>query len=142
VGLESVRLTGLRFISVQDWAGRPCAWRWVLQVAGIELSTVCCKHTGGLVWGRWAGAMLFPPLQRGRRGWPPLRRCPGCSKPVGDIDYRALLAELWNRQQGEGRGDVVAYSQVWRSKWRSLDFDDFQRRLVALEGMVGGLLSV
>ncbi len=62
--------------------------------------------------------------------------------PVQHFDFRRVLEELWRRQQGEAAGDVVPFRSVWQQgPWKDqMDFDEFTRKLVALEAMSGGLI--
>jgi len=72
-----------------------------------------------------------------------LERIQKLKMPTEDFDYKALLDELWNRQGGEASEDLVPYKHVYQTtpKWKkTMDFEDFQRRLTALETMSNGRL--
>lgn len=63
--------------------------------------------------------------------------------PTEVFDYRQLLEDIWEQQQGVAAGDVVPYRSVWqqRGKWKErMDFDEFQQRILALETLAAPLI--
>ena len=64
--------------------------------------------------------------------------------PAGGFDYSRLLEQLWLRQREEARDDVVPYRAVYQQEgWRDrLGFDDFERRVIALETLAGGRIKL
>lgn len=64
--------------------------------------------------------------------------------PVTGFNYLALLEEIWRRQGDEAKGDVVPYRSIFQQGgWKDeLEFDDFQRRLVALETLAAGRIRM
>ena len=72
------------------------------------------------------------------------RRIEGLTTPGEGFDYGALLKEIWRRQGDTAAGDVVAYRSVYQEGgWKkAMEFDDFQRRLVALETFAAGRIRM
>lgn len=67
------------------------------------------------------------------------------TKPAEGFDYAALLESVWRRQGGAASGDVVAYRSIFQDgQWKEqgMSIDDFQRRLVALETLAAGRISM
>lgn len=66
--------------------------------------------------------------------------------PTEDFNYREVLEDIWERQGREtGFGDAVPYKTVYREReeWRtSMDFDSFERKLVALETLARGRIRL
>ena len=73
-----------------------------------------------------------------------LERISKLEHPQRDFDYRRLLEDVWARQEEEAAGSVVPYRSVHQQGgWRDeLDFEDFQRRLIALETLAAGRVQV
>jgi hypothetical protein len=59
-------------------------------------------------------------------------------------DNRAILDAIWHKQTNEAMGDFVPYRSVFQSRpeWRKLKFDRFEQRLVALETLANGRISL
>ena len=74
-----------------------------------------------------------------------LARIKGLTKPAEGFDYSDLLERIWQRQGGAARGDVVPYRTIYQDgswKDKGVDFPDFQRRLVALDTLAAGRISM
>ena len=74
-----------------------------------------------------------------------LARIDGLVKPVEGFDYMKLLHRIWSRQGNSAQGEEVPYRAVFQEDgWKSkgMKFDDFQRRLVALETLAAGRVQV
>lgn len=74
-----------------------------------------------------------------------LSRIDGLVKPVQGFDCSKLLNQIWKRQGSSALGDTVAYKSVFQEDgWReqNMGFEDFQRRLVALETLAAGRIQV
>lgn len=74
-----------------------------------------------------------------------LARIRSLQSPTEDFDYRRLLEAIWERQHNQARGDVVAYRALWqdRDEWkRSMKFEEFERKLVALETLASGRMRI
>ena len=69
----------------------------------------------------------------------------GLAKPDNDFDYLKLLEEIWRRQAGTARGDVVPYRAIFQDgSWKGagMSFENFQRKLVALDTLAAGRIAV
>ena len=66
------------------------------------------------------------------------------ASPVDNFDYKALLEELWRRQQQEASGDAVPFRHVWQTTYKDggLSLEDFEAKLVALDTLSGGLMRL
>lgn len=67
------------------------------------------------------------------------------TRPAEGFDYSALLESIWLRQGGAASGDVVAYRSIFQDgQWKEqgMSIEDFQRRLVALETLAAGRISM
>ena len=74
-----------------------------------------------------------------------LVRIRGLTKPAEGFDYSALLELIWQRQGGTAREDVVPYRAIFQEgRWRQdgMDFPEFQRRLIALDTLAAGRISM
>lgn len=74
-----------------------------------------------------------------------LVRIRGLTKPAEGFDYSDLLDRIWQRQGGVASDDVVAYRSIFQeSRWKEegMDFPEFQRRLVALDTLAAGRISM
>ena len=74
-----------------------------------------------------------------------LARIEGLTKPAEGFDYSDLLERIWQRQGGAARGDVVPYRSIFQDgRWKKegMDFQEFQRRLVALDTLAAGRISM
>lgn len=72
-----------------------------------------------------------------------LKRIRDLSDPTEAFDYRQLLEDIWEQQQGVAAGDVVPYRSVWqqRGAWKEkMSFDEFQQRVLALETLAAPLI--
>ena len=65
-------------------------------------------------------------------------------RPTEGFDYQRLLEEIWRRQGDEAQEDFVPYRAVFQQcGWKQrTNFGDFQRRIVALETLAAGRVSV
>lgn len=59
-------------------------------------------------------------------------------------DNRAILDAIWNKQTNEAMGDFVPYRSVFQSRaeWRKLKFERFEQRLIALDTLANGRMSL
>ena len=74
-----------------------------------------------------------------------LIRIRGLTEPAEGFDYSDLLVRIWQRQGKEARGDVVPYRSIFQDgpwKEEGMGFEDFQRRLVALDTLAAGRISM
>lgn len=74
-----------------------------------------------------------------------LKTVESLDRPGSDFDYRSLLEQIWNRQAGAARGDVVPYLAIFQDgPWKKggMDFEDFERKLVALDTLAAGRIAV
>ena len=74
-----------------------------------------------------------------------LTRIDGLVKPVEGFDYMKLLHKIWSRQGSSAGGEEVPYRAVFQVdgwKEQGMSFEDFQRRLVALETLAAGRIQV
>ena len=74
-----------------------------------------------------------------------LGRISGLTKPAEGFDYSDLLNKIWQRQGGAASDDVVPYRSIFQEgRWKGegMDFQDFQRRLVALDTLAAGRISM
>jgi hypothetical protein len=75
-----------------------------------------------------------------------LERIRDLQRPPEDFNYRLMLEALWEHQGGESvSGDYVAYRTVWQTHFRKqhhMSFDDFEKKLIALEGLSGGRIRL
>ena len=74
-----------------------------------------------------------------------LVRISGLTKPAEGFDYSDLLNRIWQRQGGAASDDVVSYRSIFQDgRWKGegMDFQDFQRRLVALDTLAAGRISM
>ena len=74
-----------------------------------------------------------------------LDRIKGLTEPAEGFDYSGLLNEIWRRQGGVASDDVVPYRAIFQDgRWKGegMDFDDFKCRLVALETLAAGRISM
>ena len=70
-----------------------------------------------------------------------LVRIRGLTEPAKGFDYSDLLNEIWKRQGGAASDDVVPYRAIFQDgPWKDegMSFEDFQRRLVALDTLAAG----
>ena len=73
-----------------------------------------------------------------------LVRIRGLAEPAEGFDYSDLLDKIWKRQGGAASGDMVPYRAIFQDghwKEEDMDFEDFQRRLVALETLAAGRIT-
>ena len=74
-----------------------------------------------------------------------LVRIGSLTEPAKGFDYSNLLEHIWERQGGAASGDVVAYRSIFQDgpwKGKGMSFEDFQRRLVALDTLAAGQISM
>ena len=74
-----------------------------------------------------------------------LVRIRGLTKPAEGFDYSDLLNKIWQRQGRVASDDVVPYLAIFQDgRWKKegMDFEDFQRRLVALDTLAAGRISM
>lgn len=74
-----------------------------------------------------------------------LDRIAGLTKPSEGFDYPDLLERIWRRQGGAAAGDVVTYRSIYQDgpwKDKGIGIADFQRRLVALDTLAAGRISM
>jgi hypothetical protein len=74
-----------------------------------------------------------------------MARVKGLQYPMDQFDFRGVLDAIWQSQQDEAAGDLVAYRTIWQAgpnRWDSNTLGDFERRLFALESLSGGLMKV
>ena len=74
-----------------------------------------------------------------------LNRIRGLTQPAEGFDYSDLLDRIWQRQGGAASGDVVAYRSIFQDgRWKEegMSIEDFQRRLVALDTLAAGRISM
>ena len=74
-----------------------------------------------------------------------LARIRGLTEPAEGFDYSALLEQIWERQGGAAKGEVVPYRAIFQDgHWKSsgMEFTDFECRLLALETLAAGRISV
>ncbi len=74
-----------------------------------------------------------------------LVRIRGLTKPAEGFDYSDLLNKIWQRQGGVASDDVVPYRSIFQDgRWKEegMDFQDFQLRLVALDTLAAGRISM
>lgn len=74
-----------------------------------------------------------------------LARIRGLTEPAEGFDYSDLLNKIWQRQGEEASDDVVTYRSIFQDgRWKreGMDFEDFQRRLVALDTLAAGRISM
>ena len=74
-----------------------------------------------------------------------LIRIRGLTEPAEGFDYSDLLSEIWRRQGKEASDDVVPYRAIFQDgRWKGegMAFEDFQRRLVALDTLAAGRISM
>ena len=74
-----------------------------------------------------------------------LIRIKGLTQPAEGFDYVDLLERIWLRQGGAARGDVVPYRSIFQDgRWKEegMSFPEFQRRLVALDTLAAGRISM
>lgn len=74
-----------------------------------------------------------------------LVRIKGLTEPAEGFDYSDLLGRIWQRQGGAASGDVVPYRSIFQDgpwKKEGMGFEDFQRRLVALDTLAAGRISM
>ena len=74
-----------------------------------------------------------------------LVRIKGLTEPAEGFDYSDLLNRIWQRQGGAASDDVVPYRAIFQDghwKEEGMDFEDFQRRLVALDTLAAGRISM
>lgn len=72
------------------------------------------------------------------------KRIEELANPIEHFDQKTLLELIWERQQKEASGDVVAYRSLWQDHYREElpDYQDFTRKLIALETMSGRLIQL
>ena len=74
-----------------------------------------------------------------------LVRIRGLTEPAKGFNYSNLLERIWLRQGGAASGDVVTYRSIFQDgRWKEeeISFEDFQRRLVALDTLAAGRISM
>ena len=74
-----------------------------------------------------------------------LERVNGLTTPVKGFDYRKLLDQIWHKQGDTAQDDTVPYKSIYQDGgWRKLckNFEDFQRRVVALETLAAGRIRI
>ena len=67
------------------------------------------------------------------------------TEPAEGFDYSDLLNEIWQRQGKEASDDVVPYRAIFQDgcwKREGMAIDDFERRLVALDTLAAGRISM
>lgn len=66
------------------------------------------------------------------------------ANPIEHFDQKTLLDRIWDRQQKQASGDVVPYRALWQEHYREevQDFQNFKRKLLALETMSGRLIQI
>ena len=70
-----------------------------------------------------------------------LARIRGLTEPAEGFDYSDLLNQIWQKQGGAASDDVVPYRSIFQDgRWKreGMVFEDFQRRLVALDTLAAG----
>lgn len=95
---------------------------------------------------RWSYPLelILPVLQEIEPPGEKRKRIEELANPIEHFDHKALLGLIWDRQQKEASGDVVAYRSLWQDHYREdvPDFQDFTRKLIALETMSGKLIRL
>ena len=74
-----------------------------------------------------------------------LVRIRGLTEPAEGFDYSDLLVRIWQRQGGAASDDVVPYRSIFQDgRWKGegMDYEDFRRRLVALDTLAAGRISM
>ena len=74
-----------------------------------------------------------------------LVRIRGLTEPAEGFDYSDLLNKIWEKQGGTASDDVVPYLSVFQEgRWKGegMAFQDFKRRLVALDTLAAGRISM
>jgi hypothetical protein len=73
-----------------------------------------------------------------------LKRIERLDNPIEHFNYKTLLDRIWDRQQNQSSGDVVPYRALWQDDYRDEipEYGDFRQKLIALEGMGGGLITL
>ena len=73
-----------------------------------------------------------------------LARVKALQHPTDAFDFRGVLEAIWDQQKGTAAGDLVAYRSVMqsRSEWKALGFEEFERRVLALQTLSRGLMLV
>lgn len=71
-----------------------------------------------------------------------LERVKALQHPTEDFDFRGVLDAIWEQQKGAASGDLVAYRSIMQSRpeWKKLGFDEFERRVIALQTLSCGLM--
>jgi hypothetical protein len=73
-----------------------------------------------------------------------LARLLALQHPTDAFDFRGVLEAIWEQQTGAASGDLVAYRSIMqtRSEWKKLGFEEFERRVLALQTLSRGLMLV
>ena len=74
-----------------------------------------------------------------------LKTVESLAKPDKGFDYLSLLEKIWKRQAGAARSDVVPYRAIFQDgSWKGggMSFEDFQRKLVALDTLAAGRIAI
>ncbi len=73
-----------------------------------------------------------------------MERISKLANPLKDFDYQAVLEEIWRRQGSEAENEPVPYRSVFQQgQWKGqMNFEEFQRRLTALETLAAGRMSL
>jgi Restriction endonuclease len=88
--------------------------------------------------------MLLPVLEEVEPPSAKMNRVGALRRPTANFDFRGVLEEVWRLQQGKAAGDMVPIRGLWQEsedRW-GCELDDFQKRLIALGTLSGGLLRV
>jgi hypothetical protein len=95
---------------------------------------------------RWSYPLelILPVLQVIERPEEKRKRIEQLENPIEHFDHKELLERIWARQQNEASGDVVPYRFLWQEHYREEldDYEDFKRKLVALETVSGRLIQL
>lgn len=73
-----------------------------------------------------------------------LERIRKLEHPVENFDYSQFLEDVWSRQAGAAMNDFVSYRQIRqdRPEWKSLDWKDYETRVLALSTIAQPLVHV
>jgi uncharacterized protein YjiS (DUF1127 family) len=95
---------------------------------------------------RWSYPLdsILPVLQEVETPEEKRQRIEELANPIEHFDHKTLLDHIWDRQQKQASGDVVPYRALWQEQYRDdvQDFQDFKRKLIALETMSGRLIQL
>ncbi|MDE2974675.1 MAG: ATP-binding protein [Gemmatimonadota bacterium] len=111
----------------------------IMQIEALEaIHTAVMRFSYPLALLRDVFTMLQTPAAK-------LTTVGGLAKPDKDFDYSELLENIWTRQAGAARSDVVPYRAIFQDgswKGRGMRFEDFQRKLVALDTLAAGRIVI